>query len=133
MKKSPSFPFSILFLLLLIFFSSTRSNAQQNDRPEIKQLFEAILSASELEGSTFSSFLLLLKPNFKNAIEHRHNGDLLGFVLEGKIELVMDDGKTQTYIKGEYFHEKHQQLHSSYINPSKTDSTKILMINLLKK
>lgn len=121
-----------LTTLTLIAFSGN-AYAQQNDRPEIHQIFETILSAPKLEGSTFSSFELVLKPGFVNEVEHRHNGDLIGYVLEGEIEIVMDDSKKIIYKKGEFFHEKHQQLHASYVNPSSSDTTKVLMINLLKK
>ncbi len=59
---------------------------------------------------------------------HRHPGPVLGYVLEGELEVGLGDGAVKTYKKGQMWYEPARILHRVSRNPSKTQKVRFLAI-----
>jgi quercetin dioxygenase-like cupin family protein len=59
---------------------------------------------------------------------HRHPGPVLGYVLEGELEVALDDGPVKTYKAGQMWYEPARVLHRVSRNPSKTKPVRFLAI-----
>jgi quercetin dioxygenase-like cupin family protein len=57
---------------------------------------------------------------------HRHPGPVVGYVLEGAVEIQIDDGPLRTYHKGESFYEPARALHKVSRNASPTEPARFL-------
>lgn len=62
---------------------------------------------------------------------HRHPGPVVGYVLDGELEVAVDDGPVKTYKKGEAWYEPGRALHRVNRNPSKTKPAKFLAFMLM--
>lgn len=124
---------SFLTLLLFILAQPRTAWSQANDAPAILPVFSGEMSHPDLDAFRVSSFELKLAPAFRNEAGHRHGGDLFGYVLQGSIELVIEGRDTLVFGEGEMFHERHLELHRTYRNPSLTDTTRVLMLQVVGK
>jgi quercetin dioxygenase-like cupin family protein len=59
---------------------------------------------------------------------HRHPGPVLGYVLEGELEVALGDGPVKTYKAGQMWYEPARILHRVSRNPSKTKNVRFLAI-----
>jgi quercetin dioxygenase-like cupin family protein len=64
---------------------------------------------------------------------HRHPGPVVGYVLEGELEVAVDDGPVKVYKKGEVWFEPARALHRVSRNPSKTKPARFLAFMLMTK
>jgi quercetin dioxygenase-like cupin family protein len=55
----------------------------------------------------------------KGSPPHRHPGPVLGYVLEGELEVALDDGPVKTYKAGQMWYEPARVLHRVSRNPGK--------------
>ena len=117
-----------LFLLIVISLLTTQAGFAQSGLPDLRKIVDADLSTAIGKEGRISAYTMTLVPGFFNEKEHRHLADIFGYVLEGKIEMMMEDSVSITYGSGEIFRERHNELHRIYRNPSQTDTTKVLMI-----
>jgi quercetin dioxygenase-like cupin family protein len=62
---------------------------------------------------------------------HRHPGPVVGYVLEGELEVAVDDGPVKVYKKGEAWFEPGRALHRVNRNPSKTKPARFLAFMLM--
>jgi quercetin dioxygenase-like cupin family protein len=62
---------------------------------------------------------------------HRHPGPVVGYVLEGELEVAVDDGPVKVYKKGEAWFEPGRALHRVNRNPSKTKPAGFLAFMLM--
>jgi quercetin dioxygenase-like cupin family protein len=62
---------------------------------------------------------------------HRHPGPVVGYVLEGELEVAVDDGPVKVYKKGEAWFEPARALHRVNRNPSKTKPARFLAFMLM--
>ena len=62
---------------------------------------------------------------------HRHPGPVIGYVLEGELEVAVDDGPVKLYKKGEIWFEPTRALHRVNRNPSKTKPARFLAFMLM--
>lgn len=120
------------FLLFLFLFLTVNRPivAQNNDRPEITPVLNAMLSQPGMDSTAVNSFVMELKPGFTNRNAHHHNGDMFGYVIEGSIEMTMEEGEPVVYQAGEMFHERHREQHRAYRNPSNDTAARVLMIRI---
>jgi quercetin dioxygenase-like cupin family protein len=64
---------------------------------------------------------------------HRHPGPVVGYVLEGEVQMKVGDGAVKTYKKGEAFFEPARALHAVSRNPSKTAPARFLAFMLIDR
>lgn len=64
---------------------------------------------------------------------HRHPGPVVGYVLDGELEVAVDDGPVKVYKKGEAWFEPARALHRVNRNPSKTKPARFLAFMLMTK
>lgn len=62
---------------------------------------------------------------------HRHPGPVVGYVLDGELEVAVDDGPVKVYKKGEVWFEPARALHRVNRNPSKTKPARFLAFMLM--
>jgi quercetin dioxygenase-like cupin family protein len=62
---------------------------------------------------------------------HRHPGPVVGYVLDGELEVAVDDGPAKVYKKGEAWFEPGRALHRVNRNPSKTKPARFLAFMLM--
>ncbi len=69
----------------------------------------------------------------KGSPPHRHPGPVLGYVLEGELEVALGDGPVKTYKAGQMWYEPARVLHRVSRNPSKTNKARFLAIMFTDK
>jgi len=62
---------------------------------------------------------------------HRHPGPVIGYVLEGELEVQVDNGPVKRYQRGDVWFEPARALHRVNRNPSKTKPARFLAFMLL--
>ena len=62
---------------------------------------------------------------------HRHPGDTFVYVIEGEVQIGVDDNAPITAKAGEVVHEPPMSLHKTTLNPSKTDKTHAIAIMII--
>lgn len=62
---------------------------------------------------------------------HRHPGDTFVYVIEGAVQIGVDDNAPITAKAGEVVHEPPMSLHKTTLNPSKTDKTHAIAIMII--
>lgn len=102
-------------------------------RARFKPLLEQELKDS-LNGKPGKIVVLELESAPENASHpHRHPGPVVGYVLDGELEVAVDDGPVKTYKKGEVWFEPGRALHRVNRNPSKTKPARFLAFMLMTK
>jgi quercetin dioxygenase-like cupin family protein len=64
--------------------------------------------------AAFDALLIELRPGPGQGREHRHNGPVLGYVLEGKVRFGVNHEPARTFGVGETFFEETGALHSTF-------------------
>jgi len=62
---------------------------------------------------------------------HRHPGPVVGYVLEGELEVAVDDGPVKVYKPGEVWYEPSRALHRVNKNPSRTKPARFLAFMMM--
>lgn len=62
---------------------------------------------------------------------HRHPGDTFVYVIEGEVQIGLNENEPVTVKAGETFHEPPMELHKSTLNPSKTDTAHAIAIMVI--
>ncbi len=62
---------------------------------------------------------------------HRHPGDTFVYVIEGEVQIGLNEDAPVIAKAGETFHEPPMSLHKSTLNPSKTDKTHAIAIMII--
>jgi quercetin dioxygenase-like cupin family protein len=75
----------------------------------------------------FDVILLELRPAPGQGREHRHNGPVLGYVLEGKVRFGVDHGPEQIIAAGETFFENTGALHSTFGSADPNTPARVLV------
>lgn len=100
-------------------------------RAKIKPLLEQELK-EKLDGKQGKIVVLELESAPQNASRpHRHPGPVIGYVLDGELEVAVDDGPVKLYKKGEVWFEPARALHRVNRNPSKTKPARFLAFMLM--
>src|SRR3954471_17329537 len=81
----------------------------------------------------FDTILLELKPGPGPGREHRHNGPVLGYVLEGKVRFGIDHGPEQIFGVGETFFEPTGALHSAWGSADAAVPARVLVFMVVPK
>src|SRR5688572_16730194 len=62
---------------------------------------------------------------------HRHPGDTFVYVIDGEVQIGLNEDAPVTVKAGEVFHEPTMSLHKSTLNPSKTDKAHAIAIMII--
>jgi quercetin dioxygenase-like cupin family protein len=81
----------------------------------------------------FDAILLELHPRPGQGREHRHNGPVLGYVLEGKVRFGVDHGPEQIIAAGGTFFEPTGALHSAFGSADPDTPAKVLVFMVVPK
>jgi quercetin dioxygenase-like cupin family protein len=100
-------------------------------RGRLKPVLEQVLK-EKLDDKQGKIIVLELESAPGNASRpHRHPGPVVGYVLEGELEVAVDDGPVKVYKKGEAWFEPARALHRVNRNPSKTKPARFLAFMLM--
>lgn len=103
------------------------------DDPEvplaIKMLFTQALG--ELGERELLVLEVTLPPN-ANFDPHLHPGPTFLYVLDGAVELSLDDGPVGTYRPGDWFYEPPMSLHATARNPSETRTARLVAFMIME-
>lgn len=105
------------------------------DRPADASFIEVAkqaLTDPELKDYELWASLLELPPAFLDTIKHRHDCELFGYVLEGEIEVQLEEAPPVRFREGQMFYEPRNILHSLLRNQSSSKPAKILVLQVIK-
>jgi quercetin dioxygenase-like cupin family protein len=85
-----------------------------------------------LAGYSVLGLYIEVPPGATDAMAHRHEADLVGYVIEGEIEVVLE-GKSMKFKAGETFHEPYRIRHDVLRNLSKDKPAKLLVNMVIAK
>lgn len=98
---------------------------------KFKPVLEQVLK-EKLDGKQGKIVVLELVSRPESASPpHRHPGPVVCYVLEGELEVAVDDGPVKLYKKGEAWFEPGRALHRVNRNPSKTNPARFLAFMLM--
>lgn len=127
--------FSIV-LTLIIYNVTAQHNHSAPKTESTPMSFEKVLSTMlsdpELKEYKMDAVVMTVVPGHTDTVSHRHDAELLGYVLEGKIEVSLEKKPTVTFNAGQMFYEKRNILHSLAKNPDQNNSAKVLLIYIIK-
>lgn len=133
--------FCILLCLALSATFSHRASAQHQhaaapDKQANPLSFSPVLNEylgdPELKDYKWESQILTVTPGGTDTIAHRHDAEVFGYIIEGKLEVGLNKETPKTYSAGQMFHEKRNVLHSFTRNPDTTNPTKVLLVFVIK-
>jgi quercetin dioxygenase-like cupin family protein len=116
-------------------YALARQDAREGHADDTKPrvLLEQVL-AEKLDGKEAKVVLLeVVKAPGAESAKHRHPGPVVGYVLEGEMEMQIEGQPLKTYKKGEVFFEPARGLHAVSRNPSKTTPARFLAFFLVPK
>lgn len=109
--------------------------AQKNDKGKGRGRFKPLLEQElkeKLDGKQGKIVVLELESAPESGSRpHRHPGPVIGYVLDGELEVAVDDGPVKLYRKGEVWFEPARALHRVNRNPSKTKPARFLAFMLM--
>jgi quercetin dioxygenase-like cupin family protein len=91
------------------------------------------LADPELAGYSLQTRVAELAPAAVDTVDHRHDAEMFGYVLEGSIATQVNRGPLTTYAAGQMFHEPRRALHGHFENPSRTARARVLILFLIKE
>jgi quercetin dioxygenase-like cupin family protein len=98
-----------------------------------KAVLEAQLSDDILKDYSMQSTLMTVPAGFVDSVAHRHDADLFGYVIKGKIVVALEGEGTKTYMAGQMFHETKKILHTRLENLNSNAAAEVLLIFIIKK
>jgi quercetin dioxygenase-like cupin family protein len=134
-----------IFLFLLIFFiyvgniyaqhTEHHSVSPKNKVKELtfKGVLEAQLSDDILKNYSMQSSLMTVPAGFVDSVAHRHDADLFGYVINGKIVVALEGEGAKTYTPGQMFHETKNILHTRLENLNSNATAEVLLIFIIRK
>lgn len=119
---------------MLILLNAASANAQSGKKalghiPVLTQSF----SDPELQGYELFSQVLTVPPAFTDTVSHRHNAELFGYVLKGKVKIKLEGQPTEVFGQGDMFYEPRNILHTLLQNVDKKKMAKILLVYIIKE
>lgn len=127
-------------IFLLFTFASIPSLAQHEhskaNAPADPFQFQAVrsewLTDADLKGYKLESSVMTIAPGATDTVSHRHDCDLFGYVLEGEVQIGLDQAVPVVYKTGQMFFEKRNVLHSLAANPLPDRPSRVLLLFLIK-
>ncbi|MEO6808844.1 MAG: cupin domain-containing protein [Isosphaeraceae bacterium] len=105
---------------------SISQSVEDAPKPKARELIRQSLK-EKVDGKAARVTLVEVQlPPGADGSPHRHPGPVIGYVLEGDVEIQVDDGPVTTYHTGETFYEPAMALHKVSRNPSKTKPARLL-------
>lgn len=98
-----------------------------------KAVLEAQLSDDKLKDYSMQSTLMTVPAGFVDSVAHRHDADLFGYVIKGKIVVALEGEGAKTYMTGQMFHETKKILHTRLENLDSNAAAEVLLIFIIKK
>ncbi|GAB3933814.1 cupin domain-containing protein [Larkinella terrae] len=138
LKTAPlkTLPASFLFFLSLTTGFAQHQHdakAEQKSNPlSFAPVFATMLTDPELKDYKMDSSLMTVAPGGQDTVAHRHDAELFGYIVEGKVEIGLDKGAPKTYSAGQMFYEKRKIMHSLTRNPDPSTPAKVLIIFIIK-
>lgn len=130
MKKNNFY--TTLFFFLLV----TTAHAQHHDTPasglSFAPVMSALLSDTALRDYKMESSVMTIPADLSDTVAHRHEADLFGYVLQGEVQIALNNEPPVIYHAGEMFYEKKNVLHNLLRNNLETKPAKILLIVIIK-
>ena len=122
----------VLASILFILFNSYAVHAHSSDKnPSVKRQMLSIDSLSNIAGHTLKSLIIELAPNVSVG-EHKHEGFIYAYVLEGRVRSQLNKGKIVEYEKGDSWVEPPLILHTLTQNASDKEPAKLLVLFIAK-
>ncbi|MDR8391365.1 cupin domain-containing protein [Aliifodinibius sp. S!AR15-10] len=122
--------------VLLLLFTAIQVQAQAQSREQNldhQHVLTQKLSDPGLKDYKLSSITLEVAPGFTDTRAHRHNAELFGYVLQGRVEIKLEDRPLQTVEAGEMFYEPRNILHTILRNLDEENPAKILVMFIVKE
>lgn len=146
MKKAKSFRNSTLLMLVMMLMSICTISYGQHHHAPVTQATEGkddafkaggiktqALTDPELKKYSYTAAILELAPGFLDTIAHRHDAELFVFVLEGTVEIQLENNAPATYTKGQMFYEYPNVLHTRLRNLSSSKPAKLMLNFIIKE
>jgi quercetin dioxygenase-like cupin family protein len=96
--------------------------------PVISQILSDSLSKYKME-----SVVMTMSPSATDTVSHFHDCDLFGYVIEGEIQIGLENKPPLTFKQGQMFYEKKMTLHTLARNVMRNKETRVLLIFIIKE
>ena len=123
-----------------MLFVSNSTYAQHNhdttDRSvplQFAPVLNTFLSDPDLKKFQLQSSLMTVPPSLVDTVSHRHDADLFGYVIKGKIVVALEGEGAKTFMAGQMFHETKNILHTRLENLNSKATAEVLLIFIIKK
>jgi quercetin dioxygenase-like cupin family protein len=131
-----------MFLVFFIYVGSIYAQHTEHHSASPKNIakeltFKAVLAAqlsdAVLKDYSMQSTLMTVPAGFVDSVAHRHDADLFGYVLKGKIIVALEGEGAKTYMTGQMFHETKNVLHTRLENVNSNAMAEVLLIYIIRK
>ena len=129
----------LLAAVLVCLFTTAFSQHNHNEEKKTKtsaMTFDLVLSQAlsdpELTDFKVESTIMTIAPGVLDTVSHRHDCELFGYVLEGKVQIALVTKELKEFSAGEMFYEKRNILHTVTKNVSNTTAAKVLLVFIIK-
>jgi len=130
------FFFTALFITMLTTVYSQHTHGERTPTTMPLMKFDLVLSQAlsdpELANYKMESVVMTLAPGAVDTVSHRHDCELFGYVLEGKVQVGLMKQEATTFASGQMFYEERNILHTLTTNLDKKKAAKILLIFIIK-
>src|SRR5687767_3586386 len=130
---------SLLAAVLVSFFTTAFSqhhNKEEKKTQTSAMTFDLVLSQAlsdpELADFKVESTIMTIAPGVLDTVSHRHDCELFGYVLEGKVQIALVTKELKEFSAGQMFYEKRNILHTVTKNVSNTTAAKVLLVFIIK-
>jgi quercetin dioxygenase-like cupin family protein len=130
---------TLLAAVLVCLFTTAISQHNHKEKKKNKtseMTFDLVLSQAlsdpELADFKVESTIMTIAPGVLDTVSHRHDCELFGYVLEGKVQIALVTKELKEFSAGQMFYEKRNILHTVTRNVSNTTAAKILLIFIIK-
>jgi quercetin dioxygenase-like cupin family protein len=109
--------------------------AQAEKKPaplSFTQVLSTMLTDPELKEYKMESSIMTVAPGGMDSVAHRHDAELFGYIIEGRVEIGLDKAAPKMYNAGQMFYEKRNVMHSLTRNPDNSAPAKVLIIFIIR-
>ena len=127
----------VFFIYVGNIYAQHTEHHSVSPKNKVKELtFKGVLEAQlsdDIKDYSMQSTLMTVPAGFVDTVAHRHDADLFGYVIKGKIVVALEGEGAKNYTAGQMFHETKNILHTRLENLNSNATAEVLLIFIIKK
>lgn len=121
---------------LMVHAQAQHNHKTQDRNAQAPLTFSHVLSQSLADSALtdykMESSVMTVAPGALDTVSHRHDCELFGYVLEGRVQIALETKELKSFSGGEMFYERRNVLHTITKNPDSKNAAKVLLIFIIK-